>query len=176
VPYDLTPVNSEAGTFRFGAFSFPVLLEACGYLFACVHAPAKWYCVYKADERMIGCHPDGSGQAYPAILGSGFDATDEEACMMARMARNFVAVQRALPEDHRTQDMRSKPKFDRADLMELLTAAMAGGAPGPWPAKVRDDFTARIEQFAEWAPRSGGFHVTFNLTVRVTSAREKDEA
>jgi len=96
--------------------------------------------------------------------------------MMARMARNFAAVQRTLPEENRTQDLRGKTTFRKQDVMDLLMRSMAGGAPGPWPVKVRDDFTAQIEQFAEWAPRSGGFHVTFNLTVRVTSAQEKNEA
>ena len=176
MPYDLTPVNSEAGTFRFGAFSFPVLLEACGYLFTCVHAAARWHCAWEADERMRGTNPDDSGELYPAILGGGFDVTDEEARMMARMARNFAAVQRTLPEENRTQDLRGKTTFRKQDVMDLLMRSMAGGAPGPWPVKVRDDFTAQIEQFAEWAPRSGGFHVTFNLTVRVTSAQEKNEA
>jgi hypothetical protein len=176
MPYDLTPVNREAGAFRFGAFSFVVLLEACGYLFTCVHGPAQWFCVWEADERMNGAHPDGSKDPYPAILGGGFDVSDEEARIMARMARNFAAVQRKLPEENRAQDLRSKPRFDRADVLHLLTKAMAGGQAGPWPTKVRDDFTARIERFAEWAPRSGGFHVNFSLTVRFTNAQEKDEA
>jgi len=85
--YDLTPVNEEAGPFRFGAFSFPVLLEACGYLFACIHNGAKWYCAFGADPRM----PEGD--EYPRLLSNdGFAVTAEEARIMARVARNFVAT------------------------------------------------------------------------------------
>jgi hypothetical protein len=35
--YDLSPKNAKAGDFHFGAFSFPVLLEACNYLFSAIH-------------------------------------------------------------------------------------------------------------------------------------------
>jgi hypothetical protein len=165
MPYDLLPANYALKPFQFGAFSFPVLLDACGYLFACVHNGPRWYCDFLADPRLKGEHPE-TGEPYPTLLGGGFDVTAEEAGIMARMARNFVAIQRGLPEENRGTGMRSKSTFHRADLVELLTDAMTGGVkPGPWPEKVRDDFTEKIAAFAEWAPRSCGFHIQFHLTV-----------
>lgn len=165
MPYELEPVNPDAGPFRFGAFSFPVLLEACGYLFACAHNGSKWYANFPADPRMEGENPDGSDTPYPALLGGGFDVTEEEARIMAHMARNFVAIQKGLPEENRGNGMRSKSRFDRADLVTLIAEAMSGAKTGPWPEKVRDDFTEKISGFASWAPRSGGFHIRFSLSV-----------
>lgn len=167
MPYDLEPVNAAAGSFRFGAFSFPILLEACGCLFACVHNGAKWFCNFPADPRLRGKNPDGSGLSYPTLLGGGFDVTEEEARIMARMARNFATIQNILPEKNRDSGIPSKEHFDRADLVELIAEAMAGTKAGPWPVKVRDDFTAKIAAFADWAPKSGGFRIGFHLTVGI---------
>ncbi len=172
MPYDLEPVNAAAGSFRFGAFSFPILLEACGCLFACVHTGPKWFCNFPADPRLRGKNPDGSGLPYPTLLGGGFGVTEEEACIMARMARNFAAIQNILPEKNRGSGIPSKERFDRADLVELIAEAMAGAKAGPWPVKVRDDFTRNIAAFADWAPKSGGFRIAFHLTVCTQGAGE----
>jgi hypothetical protein len=93
MPYDLEPVNTTQPPFRFGAFSFPILLEACGYLFACIHSGPRWYCNFPEDPRLEGTNPDGTDTPYPSLLGGGFVATAEEANVMARMAHNFVASQ-----------------------------------------------------------------------------------
>lgn len=149
--YDLTPKNAEAGDFRFGAFSFPVLLEACGYLFSVVSSGGRWFVARGIDERM--------GDDYPLLLSNdGFSVTEEEAKIMARIAKNFVAIQRLLPEENSTNDMRSQSKITRDSLKEMIDA-MHGNAPGPWPVRIRTDFTDKFEQFAEWAPKSGGFQI-----------------
>jgi len=156
--YDLIPVNEDAGDFRFGAFSFPVLLEACGCLFACIHNGAKWYCAFGTDPRM----PEGDD--YPRLLSNdGFAVTAEEARIMARVARNFVAIQRTLPEPSPAElagaGLKQKVEFRREDVETMLMRAMGGGSAGPWPMKIRDDFTATFEKFADWADRSDGFAI-----------------
>ncbi len=155
--YDLRPKNKKAGEFTFGAFSFPVLLEACGYLFACIHNGGQWYCPFGVDPRMP------AGDAYPRILSNdGFPVTAEEARIMARVARNVVAVQRTLPDPTPEElvgaGMKQKTVFERKDVEELLIRAMSGAAEH-WPLKIRSDFTDRFEQFADWAERSGGFAI-----------------
>jgi hypothetical protein len=123
--YHLRPKNESTDAFYFGAFSFPVLLESCGYLFLCVQVGARWCYAPGADPRM--------GSIYPRLLtNDGFPVTDDEARIMARMARNFVAIQRSLPDD--------QPEHER-------------------PMKIRKDFTDKFEQFAEWAEKSGGFEI-----------------
>lgn len=152
--YSLKPVNPDVESFPFGAFSFPVLLEACGYLWPCIHGGAQWYCVFGADPRMP------QGDQYPRILSNdGFLVTDEEARIMARVARNFVTVQRSLPESARdTTTIRGRAEFRREDVANLLLKAM-DPTPSPWPQKIRDDFTNTFERFAAWAPGSGGFEI-----------------
>jgi hypothetical protein len=151
--YDFIAKNKKAGDFYLGAFSFPVLIEACGYLFACIKHGAQWYCVFGQDPRM--------GDEYPRLLSNdGFEVTDEEAKIMARIARNFVAVQRSLPEANRAKGtLTSQAEFRREDVVEMLMRGMHGTPPGPWPEKIRNDFTDNFEKFAEWAERSGGFEI-----------------
>jgi hypothetical protein len=123
--YDLKPKNEKEETFRFGAFSFPVLLEACGYLFSCVQVGAKWCYAPGVDPRM--------GDTYPRLMtNDGFPVTAEEAKIMARMARNFMAIQRSLPDNQAEHEK---------------------------PMKIRKDFVDKFERFAEWADRSDGFEI-----------------
>jgi len=152
--YDLTPRKKGVEPFHFGAFSFPVLLEACGYLWPCIHNAGRWYCAFGIDPRMP------QGDDYPALLSNvGFPVTAEEARMLARVARNIVAIQRLVPDDHATEDMRSKASFRKEDVEALLIRAMGGGSPDPWPVKMRTDFVDLFEKFAPWAERSGGFTI-----------------
>jgi hypothetical protein len=153
--YDLTPNNTDAGRFHFGAFSFPVLIDACGYLWPVASDKGRWYCVFGADPRMP------QGDDYPRLISNDeFPVTEFEAQVMARVARNFVAVQRSLPESHRgSGTLSTQESFNREGLEQTLLRAMSGAPPGPWPVKIRDDFTALFERFAEWAERSGGFTV-----------------
>lgn len=132
--YDLAPRNKELESFHFGAFSFPVLLEACGYLWPAIHGGARWYMIGGVDPRL--------GGSYPAILSNdGFRVTALEARIMARVARNYVAIQRSLGPEYAVDDW-AKPEYQRV-----------------WPRKIRDDFVDRFEAFAPWAERSGGFAI-----------------
>ena len=151
--YDLEASNKKAGWFHFGAFSFPVLLEACGYLWPCIQNGGQWYCAFGVDKRM----PDGD--TYPTLISNdGFRVTAEEAHIMARIARNFVVIQRSLPDSDKTADARSKSSFNKEDVMQLLGRTMFGGEK-QWPVKIRDDFVGRFEQFADWAEGSRGFKI-----------------
>lgn len=134
--YDLNPNNTDAGGFYFGAFSFPILLETVGCLWPCIGHEGRWYAVFGVDPRM----PVGDEE--PRLHSNdGFPVTDEEAKIMARCARNFVAIQRSLP--------------DTPPGTELLL--FPGSAP--WPRKIRSDFTDTFEKFADWAEISSGFTI-----------------
>lgn len=123
--YSFHPNNKDLETFEMGAFSWPVLTEAFGSMFPFWHKGPKWYFVKDVDPRF--------NADYPAIVAnSGFAVTEEEARWMARMARNFVIVQKSL---------------------EL------GGEIWPDNMRVRDDFLDKYEQFADWAEKSGGFSI-----------------
>lgn len=86
--YTLKAKNKELDHFEFGAFSWPILLEACGYLFPSIHKNGKWCAVFGTDSRF----PDNA--QYPGIIANdGFRVTADEARIMARIARNFVNMQ-----------------------------------------------------------------------------------
>lgn len=154
--YDLIALDPEADSFHFGAFSFPALLEACGYLFPCIHQGGRWYCAWGTTDPRFP-----AGGQYPGILSNdGFEVTAEEARIMARIARNVVAIQRTLPETSAVDDLRSKAGFDREDLLRMIQQSMHGSASSePWPVKIRADFTDKFERFAAWAETSGGFRI-----------------
>lgn len=156
--YDLKAKNDKLDSFHFGAFSFPVLLEACGYLWPSIHNGGKWYCAFGVDPRM----PEGD--SYPRLLSNdGFLVTAEEARIMARVARNFVAIQRTLPDpspdELKGAGYRQKTEFKREDVEALLARGLAGGTAEPWPMKIRADFTDQFERFATWADQSKGFTI-----------------
>lgn len=156
--YDFEPDN-DVEWFHLGAFSWPVLLEyAFGTLFPTMHGGGQWYCCFGLDERM----PEGDD--YPRIISNdGFHVTEEEAKIMARMTRNFVAIQKSLPEDNRPGGATiegSAEGFKKDDVMKALIRGMHGNVQtGPWPVKIRDDFTEKFERFAEWMETSGGFKI-----------------
>lgn len=120
--YDLV-ANNNIDQYEFGAFSWPLVLEACGYLFPAVQlAQGGWEMAGNAGELDVRF----ADVTYPLILtNDGFKVTDEEARIMARCARNYVAIKRSYPEDER----------------------------------MRSDFLDRIEAFADWAEKSGGFAI-----------------
>lgn len=153
--YDLHSQNTEIDSFHFGAFSFPILLEACNYLWPCIYTSGRWYRVLGVDRRFVD-------EQYPELLSmDGFEVTEEEAHIMARIARNFVAVQRSLPETNRGGGPMCQDRgFTREDVMGLLVSSLHDEPAGrKWPVKIRDDFVDRFEKFAHWAEQSGGFAI-----------------
>jgi hypothetical protein len=134
--YDLVPRNRKLGGFYIGSFSFPILLEAAGYLYPCIQGPSgQWYCLFGADKRMP------KGDTYPRLISNdGFRVTAEEARVLARVARNYVAIQRSLPEQE-------QQPFDMPAYLKH------------WPQKIRTDFVDKFEQFAAWADKSQGFAI-----------------
>jgi hypothetical protein len=150
--HDLYPNNEALPHFPMGlAWSF--LLEQCGAYFTCVSHGARWYSLW--DERMSTHHhatdDDTEGRkdvvdtTYPAIIcNCGFEVTEEEAKVMARIARNYAAIQRTLPE--LTEEERDQP-ITTPDYLR------------PFPQSIRRDWVEMYEQFAEWAEQSQGFKV-----------------
>ena len=139
--YTLRPRNKELDSFHFGAFSFPLLLEACGYMFPCVHTVSRWYRVCGIDSRF-------ENKEYPEIIimGCGFRVAAEEARWMWRVARNLVAVQRSLPEP--PMDETGQPTWE-----------YIAQSDNEWPRWIRRDFVDLFDKFTDWANRSRGFRI-----------------
>jgi hypothetical protein len=148
--YDLSPNNKELKVFRLSGWAH--LLEQCGAYFSCMSQGARWYML--RDERMTTHYHDinDDGEAelirdsdYPAIIcNCGFEVTEEEAKVLARIARNYAAIQRTLPA--LTEEERGMPITTPSYLR-------------PFPQPIRDDWVENFEQFAEWAEQSQGFKI-----------------
>lgn len=131
--YVFSPNNRELDDFSMGAFLWPILMESFGYLFPEISRDGRYF--YLKDGNGDRRYCDGK------TLGGngGFEVSAYEAVVMARMARNYSAIQRELPESN------------DADNFPFIMPA--------WPRKISPDYTARIDQFANWAERSGGFTI-----------------
>ncbi len=122
--YLLEPNNKNMSSLRMSAFHWPLILDQCGTYFIAISRNERWFYVQDVDERM-GESPDG-----PAIImNSGFPVTEEESKALARIARNYVAIQRALE------------------------------VPDPIMPAIKPILIDAIEEFAEWSEKSGGFQI-----------------
>lgn len=150
--YDLEANNKDLKPFRM-AGDWLHLLAQCGSYFTCIHSGARWYMMF--DERMTThYHPSDDDEAgriqvidksYPAIIcNCGFEVTEEEAKVLARIARNYAAIQRTLAEPTESEQ-------DRYDAMPDYLRS--------FPKYIRRDWVERYEEFAEWAEQSRGFKV-----------------
>jgi len=124
-------------------------------MFPMMQKHGQFYFLAGVDDRMP------AGDDSPRLTSNdGMRVTAEEAKMMARMARNYVLIQRSLPEENASGSLIDKGSITRDDLMRTLTSALTGSNPDEkWPQKIRSDFVDKFEQFAEWAERSGGFAI-----------------
>ncbi len=144
--YDLKPNNKELKPFHFPGYLH--LLEQCGAYFTCIFQGARWYSLW--DERMsMHRHVNEDDELeqvvdqYPSIICNcgGFDVTEEETKVMARIARNYAAIQRTV-EPSTEDDTIFEPQYLR-----------------PFPKYIRRDWVDQYEQFAEWAEQSQGFKI-----------------
>lgn len=108
------------------AFHWPILLEQCGAYFAAVFGHTRWFYVSSVDPRM------GDSEDGPAlILNDGFPITEEEARVLSRIARNYVAMQRELDPNK----------------------------PDPLMPAIKFNLLEHFEAFAAWSETSGGFQI-----------------
>ena len=134
--FDLSARNKDAGDFSMGAFSWAWMLEngvglPVGY--GPGFAPAQF--IYRA-------RPDGLCIGY----NDGARVTAAEAKQMAQVARWLADYQ----DDLYAQWMK-EPEEKRTQMENT------GGRLYKLP--VRRDFVDKVQGFAEWAEKSGGFRV-----------------
>ena len=152
--YRLKATDERVEDLDFGAFSFLSLLEACGYLFPSILIGGRWHMAPTDDARYERCD-------YPPILGNdGFEVTELEAGVMARVARNFASMQRSLPGHVYQCEPEVGAPVGPGGIRSIVVGS-SGESPVLWigPEKIRPDMVDRIEAFAEWAERSGGFRI-----------------
>lgn len=132
--FDLRPRNKEAGGFTWGAFSWSMVLETgiglpLGY--AAGIEPATF--IYTPDSK-------GRCIAY----NDGAHVTARQANQMAMIARWIIRV-------HRTK----RKMWDRYTAERREQLEKCEYAKKPYGA----DFVNRLETFADWLEKSGGFYI-----------------
>jgi hypothetical protein len=107
--FDLTAAN-DGSDFHFSAFTWPRVLEACGYLFPYLSRGSQWFHAPEADPLVT----DDDEFGY-RLLGSNddFEVSAEDARLIARCCRNYAAL-----NDPERGDARPDPL--RIDLWEKI--------------------------------------------------------
>lgn len=133
--YDLRPRNRRAGTLSLGAFLWPWMLDL-GVGMPIGHVvrprPDDALPLVWHDYRLV------RGVLVGPTTNDGYPVTAAEARAMALCADALVAIERL-----RLREWDARPANDRPD----------------WARPVRADFIDKMEAFARWAPKSGGFRV-----------------
>lgn len=126
-------VDSKSGMI----FTWPVILNETGacYLFG--------YGYFKFDPGKYVY--DGSREDGSPVSNDGFEVTQEEARIMARLFRGYVSVKRELREE-----WNKKPEREQIRIKSLL-----GDKVEP-PA---EEFLHKVEMLADFCEQSEGFNI-----------------
>lgn len=122
----------------FGGISWSIFIEeCCGTLFPLALNSGRYYCAFGVDERMP------KGDDYPNIIsGNGFEVTELESKIMARMAKNYVSIQNSLDNSH----IHDRNNND-------------AGYIKPFPIKNESNFPEIVDEFSKWLNDCNGFKV-----------------
>lgn len=133
---DLYPRNKAADEFHWGAFGWSWMLSEG------VGLPVGHFAGLGPGEFIYLDRPDGKSLGY----NDGARVSAKEAKDMAKVARWIVAKQRAMHQqlEQRPEHEQEQMREDRHKLYTL---------------PVRKDWIDRLDQFADWAEKSGGFRV-----------------
>lgn len=137
--YDLNPRNKKLDSFHFGAFSWSWMLKCgVGWILGTGDgwAPGQYVEVSRPDGKSVNMNDRAR-------------VTGAEAKEMARFCRHLVRYQRTL------RGLYEKEPADRRAEME----AVGLSTRGLYNLPVRTDFVDKVEAFADWAEKSGGFTV-----------------
>lgn len=139
--YDLHPKNKNVEALSIGAFSWPIFLQETG----------MGYVLGYGAGRSPGTYVYSTGNNGSPASNNGYKVSATEAKMMARIARGFISVQRfinkeweAMPEDERKRGQEMKSHDGVNPLYKT-----------GW----HEDQLKKIEKFAEFAEKSGGFRI-----------------
>jgi len=144
VGYDFVPRNKAAGGFYLGAFSFPVALQACNYLWPAVFGAVEFYAL---NDPCWGTKDPSS--CPPIMTNDGFYVSAEEARIMARLIKNFVRIQKCALKEQTQASKQADGPITQDDT-----------AVRKWPLVVtRTDFLDKFGAFSEWLVKSRGFWI-----------------
>lgn len=133
---DLRPRNRSADDFHWGAFGWSWMLNEG------VGLPVGHYPGLSAGSFLYLDRPDGKCIGY----NDGAKVSAKEAKQMAQLARWIVTKQRAM-HFHYEKSPDEEKKLMQEDRFKIYTLP------------VRKDWVDLLEQFADWAEKSGGFRV-----------------
>ena len=136
--YDLKPRNKELEWYSMGIFSWSWMLnKGVGLVIGTGYAikPAQYS--YIADKR--GASPQSN---------DGYYVTSKQAKIMAVVARGLVSV-----EKFKVQQWNEYTPEIQKQMQDWNDKHKLYNMP------VREDFINKVENFAEWAEKSGGFWI-----------------
>jgi hypothetical protein len=136
--YHLVPRNKDLEIYYFGAFSFTWMLDAGVGL---VLGTGK--SIEPASFRYV---PDKKGRC--PRDNDGFYVTSKQAKIMSLLAYGLVSVERG-----KLNEWNKKPTEEQESIKKYNDKHHIYNLP------IREDFIEKVEEFAEWVKKSGGFKI-----------------
>lgn len=136
--FDLKPRNKELEWLTIGAFSWPWMLDAgLGLVLGTGKAikPAEYS--YIPDKK--GASPQSN---------DGYYVTSKQAKIMSVVAKGLVQVERF--KSKQWNDLTAETQQDMREMNDKYKI---------YNLPVREDFIDKVEKFAEWSKKSGGFWI-----------------
>lgn len=133
--YDLTPKKKDVEELRIGAFTWPIMLQETG----------MGYILGYGKNITPGSYVYQQGNYGSPVSNDGYKVTAFEAKAMAKAARGYISVKKFINNQY---DEISKEKRNQYESYKDLYIQPTGV-----------DFLNAIEEFADFAEKSGGFTI-----------------
>jgi hypothetical protein len=138
ISFDLYPRNRELEPFRFGSFSWSWMLEkGVGLVLKTGRSIEPGRYRYVPDKQ--GRDPNQN---------DGYYVNSKLAKMMAHVARGLASVERG-----KHDEWNKMTEGERSSIKEWNERLKIYNLP------VREDWIEKVEKFADWADKSGGFKI-----------------
>lgn len=139
MPYDLMPANKELQEYSIGAFSWPIILQETG----------MGYILNYGLAMRPGSYSYQKGNSGSPVSNDGYIVTEEEAKMMARVARGYLSVKRFINSEwgQLTEEQREQYKKPSSSGQPI------------YQEETSEASLKQIEDFADFAEKSGGFSI-----------------
>lgn len=133
--YDLKPRNKNIEELRIGAFTWPIILQDTG----------MGYILGYGKNITPGSYIYQQGNNGSPVSNDGYKVSSFEAKAMAKIARGYISVKKFINKQY--DEMQSNTREQYMNYKDL------------YEQPISIDFLNIIENFADFAEKSGGFEI-----------------
>lgn len=137
--YDLYPRNKNVDDISFGIFSWPIIL----------HETGMGYVLGFGNAKNPGQYIYSSGKKGSPLSNDGYKVTSKEAKAMALVARGYVSVKKFINKEW--EELSESERKLHKEIKSIVDNRLI------YNQQTSNEFLSKIELFADFAEKSGGF-------------------